>query len=291
MYRRHRAFTLIELLVVIAIIAVLAAILFPVFAQAKAAAKAASCLSNMKQIAIAWPMYAGDHDDTMALANQPYTGPVPPEALNPGQYPLYANWYTDASLTKGGADLKGGSLLPYMKNTAITDCPGAQGLPNTSGMDPVAYALNGSLAYGTDYMVGDTATVMQAVNYSRISHTAETILYGDTATNMYRTGVQRGGIIMNFAASCLTAPSAHGRHTGRANLSWLDGHAKAMRPDSAIQERWKAILGEEAAIDSCIQAGIGDIVKAPVPAGDLNAWRGTPDAAPIAYYYLLNKPS
>lgn len=58
-----RAFTLIELLVVIAIIAILAAILFPVFAQAKAAAKKAAALSNQKQISLGIIMYAGDNDD------------------------------------------------------------------------------------------------------------------------------------------------------------------------------------------------------------------------------------
>ncbi len=60
---RNKAFTLIELLVVIAIIAILAAILFPVFAQAKVAAKSASCLSNVKQIALGALMYANDSDD------------------------------------------------------------------------------------------------------------------------------------------------------------------------------------------------------------------------------------
>ena len=60
-----RAFTLIELLVVIAIIAILAAILFPVFAQAKEAAKKTSCLSNDKQMATALFMYAGDNEDTL----------------------------------------------------------------------------------------------------------------------------------------------------------------------------------------------------------------------------------
>jgi prepilin-type N-terminal cleavage/methylation domain-containing protein/prepilin-type processing-associated H-X9-DG protein len=63
--QKSRAFTLIELLVVIAIIAILAAILFPVFAQAKAAAKKVSGLSNQKQIGLASIMYAGDYDDKL----------------------------------------------------------------------------------------------------------------------------------------------------------------------------------------------------------------------------------
>lgn len=62
---KQRAFTLIELLVVIAIIAILAAILFPVFAQAKAAAKKTSALSNMKQIGTATFLYMGDWDDVV----------------------------------------------------------------------------------------------------------------------------------------------------------------------------------------------------------------------------------
>ena len=61
--KSNRAFTLIELLVVIAIIAILAAILFPVFAQAKLAAKKTQDLSNVKQISLAALMYSGDADD------------------------------------------------------------------------------------------------------------------------------------------------------------------------------------------------------------------------------------
>lgn len=61
--KRTTGFTLIELLVVIAIIAILAAILFPVFAQAKVAAKKARALSQMKQIGTATIMYSGDYDD------------------------------------------------------------------------------------------------------------------------------------------------------------------------------------------------------------------------------------
>ncbi len=64
---RARAFTLIELLVVIAIIAILAAILFPVFAQAKAAAKGAATISNAKQQMLGLQMYINDYDDTAFL--------------------------------------------------------------------------------------------------------------------------------------------------------------------------------------------------------------------------------
>lgn len=60
---KRNAFTLIELLVVIAIIAILAAILFPVFAQAKVAAKRTNIISNMKQIQLASQIYLSDYDD------------------------------------------------------------------------------------------------------------------------------------------------------------------------------------------------------------------------------------
>src|ERR1041385_8631360 len=82
----QRAFTLIELLVVIAIIAILAAVLFPVFAQAKAAAKQSTCLSNERQIGMATMMYATDSDDrymAWAALNAPVNGGntfyMPPE--------------------------------------------------------------------------------------------------------------------------------------------------------------------------------------------------------------------
>ncbi len=78
---RSRAFTLIELLVVIAIIAILAAILFPVFAQAKKAAKITTTLSNIKQVALGNRMYASDADDRYAMSVEGWPLPA-------GRYPV-----------------------------------------------------------------------------------------------------------------------------------------------------------------------------------------------------------
>jgi len=71
---RRNAFTLIELLVVIAIIAILAAILFPVFAQAKLAAKKTADLSNLKQIGTMIMLYGNDNDDAFPLTSFPAKG-------------------------------------------------------------------------------------------------------------------------------------------------------------------------------------------------------------------------
>ena len=111
-------FTLIELLVVIAIIAILAAILFPVFAQARAKARAISCLSNCRQIGTAIQMYSQDYDETIV-----------PWFVRTGK--TRDEWRHDLS---SWCEL----LQPYIKNGVGNDPPaGFQNIPATGMMaDP-----------------------------------------------------------------------------------------------------------------------------------------------------------
>ena len=106
MKRRRKGFTLIELLVVIAIIAILAAILFPVFARAREKARQASCLSNIKQLCLAFLAYATDYDEKVAG---------------------YSSYY-------------GNRLLgPYIKNDQIWTCPSRSDWPLVDGVNLGGY--------------------------------------------------------------------------------------------------------------------------------------------------------
>lgn len=121
--RKTSGFTLIELLVVIAIIAILAAILFPVFAQAKAAAKKTADLSNFKQIGIGTMLYAGDNDDRSFVVN----------------HEEHYYWFQP--------------LFPYVKNNDIFRTPAYTRIPvvNEEGETELPesdYSFNGIFTHG-----------------------------------------------------------------------------------------------------------------------------------------------
>ena len=109
---RESGFTLIELLVAIAIIAILAAILFPVFAQAKAKAKQAMCMSNLRQVGLAMAMYIGDSDGQM---------PDRRDLKNslPGGYKPWSSW-PPSDPRMGWAAVV---FQPYVKNDRLYRCP------------------------------------------------------------------------------------------------------------------------------------------------------------------------
>lgn len=147
---RRRAFTLIELLVVIAIIAILAAILFPVFAQARAKARQASCLSNEKQLSTATLIYVQDYDETFY--------PHRFNCKSGGAFTICPDYLTGsiAGSAKLAADPDSGSrfywvflLQPYIKNTQVFVCGNnALSFTLTSGAD---HYYNAPGAKGLDY--------------------------------------------------------------------------------------------------------------------------------------------
>jgi len=138
---RVRAFTLIELLVVIAIIAILAAILFPVFAQAKNAAKGAVCMAHMKQLGVATSLYLGDNDDQWfglvqvdplaGFADQrPWVGYD--NNNDPGRGSVSGNVSAPATHPK-----RPGVIDEYLKSEDLKRCP------NKPPRSQTAWAFNG----------------------------------------------------------------------------------------------------------------------------------------------------
>ena len=158
----RKAFTLIELLVVIAIIAILAAILFPVFAQAKLAAKKTVSLSNAKQISVGLMLYTGDYDDVIMPNGMPlpqinYSNPrvdwAPAHCLMQPYIKSYAVWTAanEPHYPFAGGAIWDGSLvgknLP-LKYEYVTNLRTVQagGLDQNVGIGPVQVYGGGDIA-------------------------------------------------------------------------------------------------------------------------------------------------
>ena len=212
-----KAFTLIELLVVIAIIAILAAILFPVFAQAKAAAKKTACLSNVKQQGLAFYMYANDYDDwTTMFKNKATTN-------SNGDWVSNGDWY----------DL----LQPYVKNFGVVYCPerslvdaGEKGVvpPQGGSYYEPGYGYNDGFisdsGFGlTEQMLDQTTnkTYRPGKNLSEIQTPADMVAFGDS----YDTGSMSAAMDNIFSGSDGPRVTGQIRHSGKLNYAFVDGHA------------------------------------------------------------------
>jgi len=226
---RNRAFTLIELLVVIAIIAILAAILFPVFTQAKKAAKKTASLSNVKQHAVAIRIYMTNTDDVMPDQNRDNNG-----------FP----WWTAGSEEPCGPVATGGCPLGFMDPYAHQNW-GAEIYPYVKSLElykSSAQKIGGSVPWSYSN-VGGAGNASYAFNGAALGK-AETAI-SDTAGLIVLQGkidTGREALVQptQFAAS-FTSPS--GTTTGPAcngiDLNWMgntydhgdvyamaDGHAK-----------------------------------------------------------------
>ena len=122
-FQGGRAFTLIELLVVIAIIAILASLLLPALSKAKIKAQAVMCMSNGRQLMLAWIQYAGDCDDRVANNY----GAVETQTEITGM--TYRNWVNDVmdwNIDPQVFDLTGiqrASFYKYVGSTSVYKCP------------------------------------------------------------------------------------------------------------------------------------------------------------------------
>jgi len=123
MMRKNKGFTLIELLVVIAIIAILLAILMPALHRVREQGKRVVCQSNLKQLTLAWNLYADENDDKIVNGAAGYSNATTSWGQHAGEIAwidvrdFSANWDTQLQQIKDGA------LWPYAKNVDMYRCP------------------------------------------------------------------------------------------------------------------------------------------------------------------------
>lgn len=232
-------FTLIELLVVIAIIAILAAILFPVFTQARAKARQASCLSNMKQIGLSIMQYTQDYDEGYA-----------PAFYGSSASNTWSSWPV--------------IIQPYLRNTQVFICPeeATSFGPIPGTFPPYSPTTPNGIAdeYAYNYYIGgnnNPGTGVASSTLPVVIKPAQTVMIVDGGANAQsainqdpanpdtwvpRTGkggtanplainhtgwflVAAGSSLMNFnVTGDAAAPVA--RHQKMCNILWADGHVK-----------------------------------------------------------------
>lgn len=235
--QRRNAFTLIELLVVIAIIAILAAILFPVFAQAKAAAKKTSDASNLKQIGLGTLMYMNDNDDMFPRGYY----------ANPQNTSYWFTWRE--------------AVAPYIKNGQSYY---SNGLPLMNGgiWSSPSQPSGSMYGYGahdglmpTDYHWYAPSTFVASHSQGQVEKSTQTLMISTIGINPSWNSGAAGGIETLLWTYCdWTWPivwnadgnakyegdnsDANGkigwkqvryRYSESANVAWVDGHAKSIK--------------------------------------------------------------
>ena len=243
-----RAFTLVELLVVIGIIAILIATLLPVLGRVREQAKGAQCMSNLRQIAGAMHMWLNEnkHGGTIATIHG-----VPSK----DQYVYY---YGTAPLnpSSGPPPTKFGFLWPYLKNTAVFECPVVAEWdlpPSDPGGVKCSYGTNSYDILGKFVKMKRPADTLMLGDYMQVDATTGALWRG-SGFNVIRSPNDSGSF----------APGFHGRHRAKGNVLWYDSHVSPMDvyvlPTNS-QNRPRGYPGNysAAAMNGCIKQKIGHL--------------------------------
>jgi prepilin-type N-terminal cleavage/methylation domain-containing protein/prepilin-type processing-associated H-X9-DG protein len=140
--RRKIGFTLIELLVVIAIIAVLMAILMPAMNRAREQGKRSTCLSNLKQLTLAWIMYADENDDNLI------NGDTGEYSIHQNETPwVLADWRSGMTSEQKKNAIYDGAMWPYTKTLHIYKCPTVGKIVRDGGQEDIfrTYSVSDSM--------------------------------------------------------------------------------------------------------------------------------------------------
>jgi prepilin-type N-terminal cleavage/methylation domain-containing protein/prepilin-type processing-associated H-X9-DG protein len=243
----RRGFTLIELLVVIAIIAILAAILFPVFAQAREAARKATCQSNLKQLGSAFMMYSQDYDEKY------------PTSDGYGTYSAggFYNWPPDAVGTPSPTSPRFSSwqntIQAYVKSEQVMVCPSLTAV-DLFGYLPSHPPKNIATGYTYNQLMSwkSTAAVLQPATIFLVTEGYGDVAYVDVATGGFPhivSGFPLGVGYQFGTTSCQMFSGFNGQpawnfarvHGGSNNYLFVDGHVKAVHPvgDYHTSPYWK----------------------------------------------------
>jgi prepilin-type N-terminal cleavage/methylation domain-containing protein/prepilin-type processing-associated H-X9-DG protein len=223
------AFTLIELLVVIAIIAILASMLLPALAKAKAQAHRAQCMSNQRQLALTWQIYAGDHEDAAVLNGAKRPGDVEKTLWVLGDYHGFLPAFTNEIYL---IDPRYAAFAPYLQSKGVYKCPSDR---TTSFVQDRGRPVPQIRSYSMNSYVGPSASLNQHISSkyraykktSDISTPAGIFVFQDVTTQNLCTSafivLMPGTGVDGF----FHIPATH--HNRGGVLAFADGHVENHR--------------------------------------------------------------